>query len=147
MGVNAVVIVENSRNVSLEDFISGLRQDLWGQRAVDRYNGWEEFNWEGKNYFSWLSGPRVGQIELYDEGDSAPFEDNPVQLTFLKVMLVVERLAGGPVYVGNDAVNRHLPEEVYTDDEAFFLPAMLDGLIPKWREVANMQVEKPRLVF
>ena len=148
MGVNAVVIVENSLNISLRDFTRRLREDPWGIHASDKHEeGWEEFIWKGKRYLSWVWGPRVGYLGLYTTETNAPDIDNPVQLTFLKVMLTVERLAGGPVYVGNDVVNKHSPEEVDTPEEAYFLPPLLDHLIPQWREVENIQVQRPCLVF
>ena len=148
MGVNAVVIAENSLGISLKDFMKGLREDPWGIHASDKLDeGWGAFDWNGKRYLSWLYAPRVRYLELYATEMNAPDIDTSVQLTFLKVMLAVERLAGGPVYVGNDAVHRHLPEEVNAHEEACFLPPLLDNLIPQWREVGKTQVQRPCLVF
>lgn len=48
MGINLVVITENSKNLSLKGFRDALLQEpLIGKIAWDKH--WEEFDWEGKN--------------------------------------------------------------------------------------------------
>jgi len=47
MGMNAVVIVENSRHIPFTEFIRGLESDKWGKRAFawrdDHFEVWREF--------------------------------------------------------------------------------------------------------
>jgi hypothetical protein len=153
MGVNAIVIVENSNNISLHKFIDQLKDDEWGQRAVDtwrdnEYTSWEEFEWEGKQYFSWMHTPRVAHIDLYSADNADDVDStNDIQMTFLKIMCAVERIAGGPVYVGNDVLNDHAPDDAEGSSSEFWLPFRLDSLIPKWRDAAELPVEDPQLVF
>lgn len=153
MGVDAVVIVENSRDVSLDEFIRALSEDEWGSRTVylwEEEPGWTEFEWEGKRYFSWVYAPRAWHLDLYGLNDETttevergPDSENPVQVTFLKAMLAVERAAGGPIYVGNDLINFDTPEDAAAFQEEFFLPAALDWLIPRWREAEKLVVDDP----
>ncbi len=149
MGMNAVVIVENSRGISFEQFIRDLESDEWARCTfapqAEPFDMWEEFEWEGKKYFSWLHTPRFRHLGLYE--DDKPDAANDVQITFLKIMLAVEKFAGGPVRVGNDAFGYKLPRDDVAHDEEFFLPAELDGTLPGWRTAENMEPINPHLVF
>ncbi|MBI1923938.1 hypothetical protein HYR99_06770, partial [Candidatus Poribacteria bacterium] len=72
---------------------------------------------------------------------------NVVQVTFLKVMRVVERLAGGPIYIGNDVVSPKVPEDADLHGTGFYLPVELDTLLSKWREVDTVEVDDPYMIF
>ncbi len=153
MGINAVVIVENSRPVSFEEFNAGLRADKWGNRALDsadnekEFKSWTEFQWDGKRYFSWVFAPRYPHLHFEDvEGDD-PDPGYPAQITFLKIMLTAEKIAGGPVYVGNDVVCKATPFDFPGEEPGFYVPSSLDWLIPNWRKVEDVEIDKPYLVF
>jgi hypothetical protein len=60
------------------------------------------------------------------ERDS-PDPSNPVQATFLQAMSALERIAGGPVYLGVDTVLVRTPEIAPTLDVDFSLPLELDA--------------------
>ncbi len=62
-------------------------------------------------------------------------------------MLVIERLAGGPIYVGNDFVCQMLPEHARLDGERFSLPSELDTMLHNWRDVDNIEIDTPQLIF
>ncbi|MCP4695587.1 MAG: hypothetical protein GY862_01880 [Gammaproteobacteria bacterium] len=172
MGVNAIVIVKNANHLMPSEFADGLRADPWGRRVwnclpdePDEPDAWTAFTWKKEEYFSWRYTPRVAHLDLYnddpEDNPDDPDPDNPVQLTFFKAMLAVERIAGGPVYVGNDVINRHMPryaekyeagyEKYQTpddeEDEDFYLPGELDGLIPNWRMAELYPVTKPYMVY
>lgn len=134
MGVNAVVIVENSRNILFNKFISALKADMFGRFAWNSEDAWDEFKWEGKRYFSWDHPPKTFHLDLYnfDRDSDEPDADNRAQLTFLKVMYLIEELAGGPVFVGNDVGDFHTPAIAESVGESFFLPPKLDILLPNW---------------
>ncbi len=138
MGVNAVVIVENSKGISLAEFKRKLQDDRWGKRAWRFYyedeSEWSEFEFEGKRYFTWTSTPRFGHLGLY-EYDEEP-DANPYRILFFKIMLAVEKISGGPVFVGNDMVNLHHPDEA-TPKYPFYLPPELDYWWRNWREIAE----------
>jgi hypothetical protein len=158
MGVNAIVIVENRREISLNEFAAGLLADPWGKRAwnslhlaerEDLPQSWIEFDWESKRYFSWIYSPRyryLGLIDL-DDDDVDPGVVKIVHITFLKVMHAVEKIAGGPVYVGNDVISTRTPSEVLEDEYPFFLPSQLDFIVPDWRKTAEIEIDEPYLVF
>lgn len=158
MGVNAIIIVENSRKISLNEFASGLLADPWGKWAwnsihlderEDIPQCWVEFVWEGKQYFSWIYTPRyryLGLIDLDDE-DVDPGHVKTVHITFLKVMHAVEKIAGGPVYVGDDVIFAHTPEDALEAKDSFYLPIELDYMVADWRKTAEIEIDKPRLVF
>ena len=153
MGVNAVVIVENRHGISFEEFARGLEADEWGIHGCnweDRAEkSWEQFEWEGNTYFTWTYTPRTMPLVLYErepDCDDPDFE-NPVQLTFLKLMLVVERLAGGPIYIGADVLDPHRPEDKAQSNREFSLPDKLDLLMPNWRKANRAKPERAYLVF
>ena len=154
MGVYAVVMVEKRRGISFSSFIAGLISDEWGKfalgwRDIDNNNSWVDFEWKDRRYFSWLNAPREPHLDLYSSEDY-PDKENPVQLTFLKAMLVVERLAGGPVLIGNDVIYVYSyppDEDEKFDDYSFVLPPKLDIYIPEWRKVEGMAVDDPHLIF
>jgi len=153
MGINVVVLVENRRQISLDEFAEGLLADEWGQQAWngrdDKVKAWKEFEWEGKNYFSWRFTPRFAYLGLFNPewGSDYPDVENVVQVTFLKVMRVVERLAGGPIYIGNDVVSPKVPEDADLHGTGFYLPVELDILLSKWREVDTVEVDDPYMIF
>lgn len=148
MGVNAVVVVENSRHRTPDEFKESILQDrdlgplVWNALNSITEPPWEEFEWQGKKYFSWTVTPRVAYLNLYREEDEAP---TPVQITFFRCMLLVERAAGGPIYVGNDVVNYRTPSDF--PEEGFWLPPRLDSLWSNWREIAQLDVRKLSLIF
>lgn len=154
MGVNAVVIVENSHHISLEQFAKGLLDNPWGKRARNPFDdevieSWTGFEWDDRSYFSWLFTPRyvhLGFEKLHLESGDPDF-DCPVQLTFLKTMVIVEEIAGGPVYVGNDVVCKHTPSDCPEEDMEFYLPLELDFIIPNWRKVKRVELDNPQMVF
>lgn len=153
MGVDVVVMVENSRNIFLADFLDSMKKDEWGKRychslSIDPEDTpWAEFEWEGKRYFSLIYGsPRYFRIftKEYDL-ESESYCDNPkfdymTQLSFLKAMLTAEKLAGGPVYLGNDVIYSTLPSEHPEDDKFFYIPSEMDIMIENWREIANRDI-------
>jgi hypothetical protein len=153
MGINVVVIAQNQTGVSLENLIHQLSSDQYGLCAVHgiadheekTLKGWMEFFWKGQCYFSWIYSPRLRSLDLYQEEASAPNRDNAIQITFLKIMAVLEKIAGGPVRVGNDMINSCYPEQ--HSQEEFFLPMQLDDLIPNWRDVDTIQPSETGLVF
>lgn len=148
MGVNAVVIVENSQNITLDDFKGRILQDhdlgelVWNALPNATYPPWEEFEWQGKQYFSWIFTPRVSYLNLYHEDNDAPTD---VQITFFRCMLLVERAGGGPIYVGNDVIDHHTPSDF--PEEEFWLPPALNSLWPNWREIARLDVQEISLIF
>lgn len=156
MGVDVVVIVENSRNRTLDEFKALLLQDkelgrlLWdpfevapGEPGSD-FQPWEAFEWEGKQYFSWIASPRSYYLNLYEEASKEP---TPFQITFFRCMLLVEQAAGGPIYVGNDVIHHRTPFDF--PEDPFWLPLELDFLWPNWREIAQMPLapDELRLIF
>jgi hypothetical protein len=151
VGVNVVVTVENSHHLSLQNFVQRMRADEWGARAIDERaeyaeENWTTFCWEGKEYFAWLDTPREQHIDLYGGYDA----ENPVQMTFFKILCSVEEIAGGPLYVGNDVVHSRLPpleEDSEAAIENFWRPSKLDYLIPNWRDAKDIPVENPYLVY
>lgn len=61
MGINAIVIAENTNRLSLEVFGKRLGADVWGQFAAHRVEGrllWATFDWERGSFLSWLTSPR-----------------------------------------------------------------------------------------
>jgi len=157
MSVDLIVIVENSNNVTLEAFKHGMLQDqVAGEFAWLRYadnndpdfTPWEEFIWKDKRYFTWLYTPRNSTVNLYDF-DEEEDEPDEYDITFFKVMLRVEELAGGAVYVGNDILNKYCPSEGLgdeDDEDDFWLPFNLDSLRGNWRETAKLEA-KPVMIF
>ncbi len=103
MGINLVVIIENSKKINLKKFKDGLRSDRWGKYGWKwpEKDAWEEFRCKRKRYFTWIYSPREPYIDIYGT-DSKPAEENHYRLLFFKVMRVAEKLACGPVYVGID---------------------------------------------
>ncbi|MFC2140763.1 hypothetical protein ACFLQP_00515 [Acidobacteriota bacterium] len=156
MAVNAIVIVENSKQISLKEFAHGLKTDPWGKLAWftfhketdDIPDSWVEFQWEGKRYFSWRITPIFRYLGFLEpDGETDPEDINIVHITFLKTMLTVEKIAGGPIYVGDDIVNRHTPSDVLDDERPFYLPLDLDLLVPGWRETAKIEIDDLYMIF
>jgi len=157
MGVEAVVIVENPSAISLDRLGQLLEAEGWGRYAVTRLDGrllWETFDWEGRRYFSWQSGPRFRYLGFSGEDGEgsaarpdAPDPNNSVQLTFLKAMSALERIAGGPVYLGVDTVNARTPAMAQAFNEPFHLPPKLDDWMGNWRAAEQLDVPNPGMVF
>ena len=124
MGVDAVLIVENSRGISLEKFLFDIEKDDWSKctryaaSESPDYPSWVEFEWEGIRYFSLASGtprykflmPRQHDFKLNTTYENPDF-DREVLISFLKIALAAEKIAGGPVYLGNDAIHQIEPPE------------------------------------
>ena len=154
MGVNAIVIAGNPGGLSLERFGERLAADPWGRLANHRQEGrllWEAFDWQNASYLSWLTGPRWRYLGLDPEESASerrhlPDPGNPVQITFLKTMLAVERITGGTIHVGIDVVGYRLPEDAAAVDDAFRLPPLLDDWIDDWRSAARLEPSKPGLI-
>jgi hypothetical protein len=146
MGVNVIVIVENSRDTTLDAFRDFLLQDkdlgplVWNSFEDDTMLPWEEFTWEGKKYFSWIFTPRFTYLNLYRQEGEAP---TPIQITFFRCMLLVEQAAGGPIHVGNDIIDRRTPSDF--PEEPFWLPFELDAWWPNWREIAQTPLDPNEL--
>jgi len=145
MGINFVVIVENSRGISLEEFKEGLLQDpVVGPYAWNAFPGddpydfppWEAFEWEGKRYFTWNFTPRLSTFYFY-EFDPRTDEPDECAITFLKIMLLVEQVAGGPVHVSIDVVQLSRPPEEEDPPFPFYIPSELDFQVEGWREIAR----------
>jgi hypothetical protein len=165
MGINAIVITENAHGLSAEAFAERLDAHPWGRRAAHRRDGsslWKPFNWEGRPYFTWLSAPRWRYLGLgwaddeqaeaaQDDGARpeplGPDPNNSVQITFLKIMLAVERITGGPIYLGLDAVGFRMPEDATGPRDEFWLPPRLDDWLEDWRSVDHLQPKEPGLVY
>jgi hypothetical protein len=160
MGINAIVITENPHRLSVAALAERLDADPWGRRAAHCRDGrllWEPFDWEGRPYFTWLSAPRWRYLGLgWAEGEGAedaqgdgarPDPSNSVQITFLKIMLAVERITGGPLYLGLDAVGFRMPADATGPRDDFWLPPRLDGWLDDWRSVASLQPQEPGLVY
>lgn len=156
MGVDAVLMVENSRNISHEDFISGMESDEWGKLYCQSFGedepGWIEFEWEGTRYFSMVySNPRYWRIvpREYDFESEAfyanPDMDDAVQISFLKAARIAEELAGGPVFFGNDVVSGCEPPEKPEHNRFFHIPCELDDMIENWREIAGTAITPEEL--
>ncbi len=62
-------------------------------------------------------------------------------------MVIVEEIAGGPVYVENDAVCKHTPSDCPEEDMEFYLPLELDFIIPNWRKVKRVELDNPKWFF
>lgn len=159
MGVNVVVIAQNQRGISLKNLLEQLAGDRYGIHAARGFadpaaasdddplrRPWLEFTWEGQRYFSWLHSPRLRYLDLYQEEASAPNPHNAMQITFLRIMVVLEKLTGGMIYVGNDVIDRRYPEPP-GDREEFFPPMRLDDLIPDWRRAGAIEPAETGLVF
>ncbi len=171
MGIYAIATVENSRDISLDEFLSEMKKDEWGKLYCQdfsdpKYPPWGEFEWEGKRYFTARDTPKywrlIEQECDFEPDDADPdgldsgryyYYDNPdfdykLQVSFLKAMAAAERLAGGPVYFADDAVLSHEPPppEDPDPDEHFGIPYKLDGVITNWREIANTNVSVEELV-
>jgi hypothetical protein len=158
MGVNVVVIAQNQRGISLKNLIEQLASDRYGIHAARGFAAaaasddeplrrpWLEFTWEGQRYFSWLGSPRLRHLDLYQEEASAPNPNNAMQITFLRIMGVLEKITGGMIYVGNDVIDRRYPEPP-SDREEFFLPMRLDALIPDWRRAGAIEPAETGLIF
>lgn len=101
-------------------------------------HGWAEFSWQGQRHFSWIYAPRIRSLDLYDEEARAPDPDNAAQITFLRIMAVLEKAVGGPIYVGNDVVDSSHPEH-RDDREEFCFPTPLDALMPDWRTACAVE--------
>lgn len=154
MGVNFVVFVENRRHVSIQEFKEGLMKDpvigpyAWNEFPDDslyKWPPWEEFEWENKRYFTWYLAPRLSNFNLY-EFDPKHAEPNAFMITFLKTMLLVEQVAGGPVHISNDVVQLRHPDEADDSGLAFCMPGELDPWIENWREIARLDA-KPSLII
>ncbi len=158
MSVNAVVIVRNSTGISAPSLVERLADDPWGRHAATHLAGrpaWKPFTWEGDDYLAWLTGPRVRYLGLYgvDEDDRPladpehPSTKRAAQITFFRAMLALERLAGGPIHVGNDVISPSTPEDAAAQGWDFSLPPRLDDLVPAWRDAEALWVDEPFLVF
>lgn len=110
MGVDVVVMVENSRNIFLADFLDSMKKDEWGRLychslSIDPEDTpWEEFEWEGKRYFSLIYGsPRYFRIftKEYDL-ESKSYCDNREK----RVRRIIQ-----PILAGKDQ-----PEQLIEDD-------------------------------
>jgi hypothetical protein len=149
MGVNAIVITENARGLSLRSFSTQLEADLWGRRATQRLNGllaWEPFTWEHKRYLSWLAGPRWRHLGL-DRGIGSDGPIRPDATDSIQVMLAIEQICGGNLYVGPDVIGCRLPRDAVDGDDGFRLPPRLDDWIDDWRSAGEIEPEEPGLVF
>lgn len=150
MGINLVVIVGNSNGISLQELKGALLQEpLLGPLAWNPIRGhggdelspWKEFLWDGKPYFTWMLSPRLSSFDVH----ALPEEPDAVDsrsITFLKIMSLIEKIAGGPVYTGNDVVNLAHPEEA--DEQrgySFWLPVELDFQLKGWRDIAQREAE------
>lgn len=136
MGIDAVVIVENSNHITLDTFRTMLLQDndlarlVWNSPSVE-FSPWQEFEWRGKKYFSWLCAPRMTRLDFYVTSTNP----TDTQIIFFRCMHLVEQVAGGPIYVGNDLIYRCVPDEFPSED--FVLPPPLDSLCWNWRDLAS----------
>ena len=155
MGVDAVAMVENSRNLSLSEFIHAMEEDEWGKLSISTfsvetaepdYTSWIDFEWEGNKYFSLRSGaPRYRRlIPVEYDFESEKYSGNPdydpdIQIPFLKIMRAAEKIAGGPVHLGNDVVWGQEPAEEIDEDDLFFLPPRIDDMIDNWKEIADTE--------
>jgi hypothetical protein len=149
MGVDAVLMVENSLRISLEKFLEKMPMDDWGKRSIFNFpespdfSSWIEFEWKGKCYFSLVSGvPRYKFLirKCYDFKSKIAYDnpdfDSKIQIPFLKIALSAEKIAGGPVHLGNDVIySKESPEDIDADD-FFTIPMELDSVIPEWRKIA-----------
>lgn len=149
MGVDAVLIVENSRGISLEKFLFDIERDNWSKCTIDAASNspdcpsWIEFEWEGIRYFSLASGTARYKFLMprqHDFNSNTTYEnpdfDREILISFLKIALAAERIAGGPVYLGNDAIHQIEPPEDIEEDGFFSIPFEIDSLIPEWRQIA-----------
>jgi hypothetical protein len=154
MGVDAVVIVENNRNLTVDAFVAKMNADPWGKRYAFESSGepaWTFFEWEGKAYFSLTSGyPRYMWL-FEDEWDFERDKRYPnprfsyrSQVGFCKAMQVAERIAGGPVFLGNDVIYARTPGVTH-GNETFMLPPELDVMLGNWRAIAALPITPEEL--
>lgn len=144
MSVDAILIVENSRQISLEQFQREIKTDDWSKSSeLLDYFSWIEFKWDGIAYFSLASGAPCFKFLMPESCDSKsqiaydnPDFDPDAQTSFLKIALAAEKIAGGPVYFGNDVVNQREPSEDIEENDFFSIPLEIDSLIPEWRQIA-----------
>ena len=149
MGVDAVAMVENANDISLDDFIRQMKQNRWGVMSCEGAplapddTPWIEFEWEGGKYFSLACTPRYRRLlALEYDFERDEFQENPdfdpeVQLRFLRIMRAAEKIAGGPAYLGVDTVNDKAPPEIVEDRKFFMLPSLMDHMIEDWRAIAD----------
>jgi len=150
MGVDAVLIVENSRKISLDNFLKKMSMDDWGKRSIFNFSkespdfsSWIEFEWAGKCYFSLVSDlPRYKFLirKSYDFKSKTSYDnpdfDSKIQISFLRIAVAAEKIAGGPVHLGNDVINSaELPDDI-DECERFTIPTEIDCVIPDWRMIA-----------
>lgn len=155
MGVDAIVIVENRRNITLDAFATAMDADPWGKRYALGYEGepvWESFEWKGKAYFSLIDGyPRYGWLfedEWNFEGNrrcSNPRFRYTYQVAFCKAMQVAEQITGGVVFLGNDVIWSRTPDSTYHNEE-FTLPPELDDMLDGWRTIAALPIKPEEIV-
>ena len=161
MGHYVVVVAENSKGLSLHEFVEELGQDPMGQyiqygEEDALLKKWDMFPWQGKTYFALISGPRVDYVGVYDFSD-APWviarlkkygiEPAIPRITFCKLMLAVEKVAGGPIYTGEDMGHFNTTREAAECEKPYELPSKLDAFVPDWREKADLPLEKPVLIW
>lgn len=155
MGVNFVVILENSRHISIQKFKEVLIKDpvvgfhAWSDFPEDeespcKCHPWEEFEWENKRYFTWNFAPRLSTFNFY-EFDANVDEPDACMITFLKIMLLAEQAAGGPVHISNDVVQLSHPDEAEDSRMTFYIPGELDEWVENWREIAQLDA-RPMLI-
>jgi hypothetical protein len=151
MGVDAVLMVENSRQISLELFLyEWEKNSLLNFPKSPDFTSWIEFEWDGKRYFSLTSGtPRYKSlISRFYDFESEIYDDNPdfdpdILIPFLKITLTAEKIAGGPVYLGNDAINLTEPPDDPETNDFFSIPMEIDSMIHDWREMALQIQNRP----
>ena len=160
MGILTVVHAENSHRLPLDLFVQKMKDDAWGKLSFPVWyenpdDAWVEFTWRGKSYFAWKPGFHTYYLHLFDGASLFVHEtkpnlfdpENQVQVTFLQIMLTVALLAGGPVYVGNDASDFKTPESAEDAGREFALALPLDYLIEKWRDVYKCANVIPMLAY
>jgi hypothetical protein len=84
MGVNAIVIIENSKRITRRAFVAGMEEDAWGRYLVPHWRNfpamrsWGSFKWQGRRYFTLHSKPRyrwLGLAGFNANGEPGPLPD------------------------------------------------------------------------
>ena len=153
MGVDLIVTIENSKEISLGEFIKKMSEDKWGRETLcdeeiktgkpdELIPSWEEFEWKGNKYFTWIGSPRAKFVlwEIYEHelDDWERKEFRYTRVATFKAIKYAEEIAGGPVFAGLDVITPIVPTDCKPGE--FYLPGQLDAICPNWREIAEEEI-------
>lgn len=149
MGVDAIITIENSTLITLDEFVSGMAADPWGKRYALTYSGeyaWVSFEWDYKTYFH-LAYDKPRYAWLFEEEwhfeRGCGYKKYPntryiyeLHVAFCKAMRWAEKLAGGPVLFGNDVIHDQTPEGLLE----------IGYTMENWRTLADLDITPEALL-